>query len=267
MNVYLYLNMALNKEQIEKIKELLRTKLNDKLAKYTRETTSMPFLVKLMQDSEKVAAYSFIHSLATTLGMSVYEKISEIVASTHYDEVKTGYDVEGKITNEENSVISQILQEIKNGTRKANKEQEIKEILNCNNNNNNGRKIKIRADLFLKKGYNEFYIEIKTAKPNIDVFAKSKQKLLEWVALRKKRVNTILAIPYNPYHPEPYNRFTMQGYLDEEKELYVAEKFWKLLGGEGTYKEILDIFDEVGKEFREKIQNKIKEVAKEKMDV
>ncbi len=257
--------MTLNQSQIKEIKELLRSKLNDKLSKYVRETTSMPFLVKLMQDSEKVASYSFIHSLATTLGMSVYEKISEIVALAHYDEVKTGYDVEGEITNEENSIISQILQEIKNGTRKANKEQEINEILKCKNNG--GRKIKVRADLFLKKGNDEYYIEIKTAKPNIDVFVKSKQKLLEWIALRKKEVNTILAIPYNPYHPEPYSRFTMQGFLDEEKELYVAEKFWELLGGKGTYEEVLEIFDEVGKEFKEKIQNKIKEVAEKKMDV
>ncbi|MEK6898415.1 MAG: TdeIII family type II restriction endonuclease [Nanoarchaeota archaeon] len=257
--------MNLSKNQKEKIKELLRTKLNDKLSKYVRETTSMPFLVKLMQDSEKVASYSFIHSLATTLGMSVYEKIAEIVASTKYDEVKTGYDVEGEITNEENSVISQILQEIKNGARTTNKEQEIKEILKAKSNG--GRKIKIRADLFLRRGNDEYYIEIKTAKPNIDVFVKSKQKLLEWVALRKKKVNTILAIPYNPYHPEPYSRFTMQGYLDEEKELYVAEKFWELLGGKGTYEEVLEIFDEVGKEFKEKIQNKIKEVAEKKMDI
>ncbi|MFH1918041.1 MAG: TdeIII family type II restriction endonuclease [Nanoarchaeota archaeon] len=255
--------MTLTEEQKEDIKKLLRTKLNDKLSKYARETTSMPFLAKLMQDSEKVAAYSFIHSLATTLGMSVYEKVSEIVASTHYDEVKTGYDVKGEITEEENSVISQILQEIKNGTRTANKELEIKEILGCKDKE--GRKIKIRADLFLKRGYDEFYIEIKTAKPNIDVFVKSKQKLLEWVALRKKNIHTILAIPYNPYHPEPYSRFTMQGFLDEEKELYVAEKFWELLGGKGTYKEILDIFDSVGKEFKEKIQEKIKEVAERRI--
>ena len=88
---------------------------------------------------------------------------------------------------------------------------------------------------------------------------------MEWVALRKKKVNTILAIPYNPYHPEPYSRFTMQGFLDEERELYVAEKFWELLGGKGTYEEVLEIFDEVGKEFKEKIQNKIKEVAEKKM--
>ncbi len=59
----------------------------------------------------------------------------------------------------------------------------------------------------------------------------------------------------------------MQGYLDEEKDLYVADKFWELLGGKGTYKEILNIFDEVRKEFKEKIQKKIKEVAEEKMRV
>jgi len=257
--------MGLDKEQVEKIKEILRTKLNDKLSKYARETVSMPFLVKLMQDSEKVASYSFIHSLATTLGMSVYEQVSKIVAEPNFDEVETSYDVEGEITNEENSIISKILQEIKNRTRKADKEKEIKEILECGNDG--GRKIKIRADLFLKKGGEEYYIEIKTAKPNIDVFVKSKQKLLEWVALRKKNVHTILAIPYNPYSPEPYSRFTMQGFLDEEEELYVAEKFWELLGGKGTYKEVLEIFDEVGKEFKEKIQGKIKEVAEEKMGV
>lgn len=257
--------MTLTEKQINQIKNLLKEKINNKLENYARETSSMPFLAKIMQDSEKVASYSFIHSLATTLGMSIYEKISEIVASTQYDIVKTSYDVEGEISNEENAVISQILQEVKNGTRKSNKEQEIKEILQCKSKS--GRKIKIRVDLFLKKGNDEYYIEIKTAKPNIDVFAKSKEKLLQWVALRKKKVNTLLAIPYNPYHPEPYSRFTLQGYLDEDKELYVADKFWELLGGKSTYKEILDIFDEVGKEFKEKIQKKIKEVAREKMEI
>lgn len=257
--------MVLHNYQIREIKELLREKINDKLSNYTRETSSMPFLAKIMQDSEKVAAYSFIHSIATSLGMSVYEQIAKIIASPNYDIVETGYDVEGIISNEENIVISQIMQEIKNRTRVANKEKEIQEIINCKPNN--GRAIKIRADLFLKKGDEEYYIEIKTAKPNMDVFSKSKQKLLEWVALRKRPIKTILSIPYNPYHPEQYNRFTIQGVLDEEKELYVAEKFWDLLGGKGTYKELLMIFDEIGKEFKNQIQSKIREVAREKMEL
>jgi len=257
--------MSLKKDQTDKIKAVLREKLSEKLASYERETSSMPFLAKLMQDSEKVAAYSFMHSINTMLGQSIHEQIAKIIAEPNFDEAETGYDVEGHISDEENKIISQIIQEIKNKSRKANKEQETKEILNAQSKK--GRTIKVRADLFLKKGNDEYYIEIKTAKPNIDVFAKSKEKLLQWIALRKKRVITILAIPYNPYHPEPYSRFTMQGYLDESSELYVAERFWELLGGKGTYKEVLDIFDEVGKEFKDKIKKKIKEVAEEKMDI
>ena len=46
--------MVLNQQQVKEIKDLLRLKINEKLTNYVRETTSMPFLVKLMQDSEKV---------------------------------------------------------------------------------------------------------------------------------------------------------------------------------------------------------------------
>src|SRR3989344_3130443 len=231
--------MSINTNQANEIKELLRVKIKDKLKTYERETSSMPFLAKLMQDTEKVAAYSFIHSLATTLGMSMYEQIAEIIAKPHFDMAKVGYDVAGTISTEENTTISSIMQGMKNKSRTANKDKEVAEILKCKTSN--GTNLKIRADLFLKRGNDEFYIEIKTAKPNIDVFNKSKQKLLEWVALRKKKVTTILAIPYNPYHPEPYSRFTMQGFLDEEKELYVAEKFWELLGGKGSNEEVITV--------------------------
>ncbi len=52
--------MALSKYQKEEIKNFLKRKLEKKLRRYERETTSMPFLIRLIQDSEKIAAYSFI---------------------------------------------------------------------------------------------------------------------------------------------------------------------------------------------------------------
>lgn len=257
--------MPLSDSQKIRIKAILKAKILGKLTNYESETSSMPFLAKIMQDPKQVAAYSFIHSIATTLGMSVYEQVSKIIAEPNFDIAETSYDVVGTISVEENTVISNIIQEIKNGRRSADKEREIREILAFNSTT--GNRHKVRADLFLKKGADEYYIEIKTAKPNIDVFSKSKQKLLEWIALRKKPVTTILAIPYNPYYPEPYSRFTMQGYLDEEKELFVAEKYWELLGGQGAYTDLLKVFDEVGKEVKDKVQEKIKLVADERMDV
>ncbi|MFA6862456.1 MAG: TdeIII family type II restriction endonuclease, partial [Dysgonamonadaceae bacterium] len=62
--------MALSENQKQQIKKLLSKKIEAKLKSYGRETTSMPFLARLIQDNEKIAAYSFIHSMATTLGMS-----------------------------------------------------------------------------------------------------------------------------------------------------------------------------------------------------
>ena len=73
--------MALTSDQKKKVHQLLSKKIDQKLKTYGRETTSMPFLARLIQDSEKIAAYSFIHSLATSLGMSIYEDVSVIIAS------------------------------------------------------------------------------------------------------------------------------------------------------------------------------------------
>ena len=87
---------------------------------------------------------------------------------------------------------------------------------------------------------------------------KFKRTLLEWTAAvlaqdPKAIVNTALAIPYNPYAPQPYNRWTLRGMLDLKHELYVAEEFWNFLGGEGTFENLLDIFERVGIELRPEI--------------
>ena len=77
--------MALSDNQKTKITNLLERKIDDKLKRYARESSSMPFLARLIQDSEKVASYSFIHSIATTLGMSIYEDVSKIIAEETAD--------------------------------------------------------------------------------------------------------------------------------------------------------------------------------------
>ena len=66
-------------------------------------------------------------------------------------------------------------------------------------------------------------------------------------------INSYIAIPYNPYEPKPYERWTLKGMLDLEKELKVADEFWDFLGGNGAYPEILDCFERVGIELRPEI--------------
>lgn len=258
--------MALSKNQKNKIKLLLEKKIEDKLKRYARETSSMPFLARLIQDSEKVAAYSFIHSIATTLGMSIYEEVSKIIAEETAEECFTKYDVGGVISREQKSVIDDIVRKLRNGEKKVNHDQEIKQVLSVSAKDGKAQKEGRLADFYMRRNGKEHYFEIKTVKPNIDVFTKSKTKLLEWVARRRSPIKVFLAFPYNPYHPQPYERFTEQGVLEKGKEFLIGKEYWDFLGGENTFEQLLELFDLVGKKFKEQIQQKIKQVAKEKMD-
>jgi hypothetical protein len=258
--------MALSKEQKNRITLLLERKIEDKLRRYARETSSMPFLTRLIQDSEKVAAYSFIHSMATTLGMSIYEDVSKIIAEKNSQECFTKYDVGGVISREQKNVIDDIIRKLRNGEKKVNHDEEIKQILSASAKDGKAQKEGRIADFYMLRNDIEHYFEIKTVKPNIDVFTKSKVKLLEWVARRRKPVKVFLAFPYNPYHPEPYERFTEQGVLEKGKEFLIGKEYWNFLGGNNTFENLLELFDSVGKKFKVKIQQKIKQVAKEKME-
>lgn len=257
--------MSLSDNQKNRIYELLKSKIKEKLRKYSRETTSMPFLIRLVQDEEKVASYSFLQSIATTLGMSIYEEVAKITAEPNSEEADRNIDMGGTLSTEQKSVINNIVNELRNGTRKANKEKETKEVLKASEKSGKRQKDGKIADFYMKRKNIEYYFEIKTVKPNIDVFTKSKIKLLEWIARKNRKIITILAFPYNPYHPEPYSRFTEQGVMERGKEFLIGEEFWNFLGGKGTYEEILDIFDVVGKEFKNEINQKIKAVAETKV--
>lgn len=70
--------------------------------------------------------------------------------------------------------------------------------------------------------------------------------------------HSLIAIPYNPYAPQPYNRWTMRGMLDLPEELKVAEEFWDFLGGTGAYLDLLDIFERIGIELRPEIDDYFK---------
>ncbi len=74
-------------------------------------------------------------------------------------------------------------------------------------------------------------------------------------SLLRKDLRKWSAIPYNPYEPQPYNRWTMRGMLDLNNELKVGEEFWDYLGGASTYQPLLDIFERIGVELRLEIDD------------
>ncbi|MCP4231107.1 MAG: TdeIII family type II restriction endonuclease, partial [bacterium] len=111
----------------------------------------------------------------------------------------------------------------------------------------------------------EDYIDITSVKPNIKEFAVLKRKLLRWTALRLSQdrtadVITRLALPYNPYYPNTYDRWTLKGLYDLDfGEILIAEDFWNYTADCDVYEDLLDIFQQVGDEIRPELDRKFAE--------
>jgi predicted metal-binding protein len=116
-----------------------------------------------------------------------------------------------------------------------------------------------KVDIWVERYSGELILfDLKTAKPNISNFKDFKRTLLEWIAIfltknPKANVKSYIAIPYNPYEPRPYERWTLKGMLDLDNELKVAGELWDFLGNEGAYEELLNCFERVGIELRPEI--------------
>lgn len=252
--------MALTKEQSKQIKDYLIEKIRNKLTTYNPETNSMPFHYRLL-GKDRMALFSFIHSINTMLGQSIFEKVGAIIAAPVADQVKDQYSLEGFISNEAVLKIDSLMRDLRAARRTSDKLIETQEILAVASKGELGTKITKRVDLFVfHKNGEELYFELKSAKPNINEFTGVKKQLLDWIAMRgsdnpKANIKTVVAIPYNPYEPEPYERWTLQGLFDLEKEVFVGQEFWDFLGGKGTYETLLSCFEQAGIELRPEIDN------------
>jgi len=255
--------MALSKQQSKEIKDYLVSKIRWKLDNYNPETNAMPLHYRLL-GKDRMALFSFIHSVNTTLGTSIFEQIGAMIAEPHANRTIGQYkEFEGFVSSEAVLIIDTIMRELRAATRKPNKPKETKEVLAAVSKGKQGKKLKKRVDLFVEmKDGIEYYFELKSAKPNINEFTGIKQ-MLDWIAMRGSqkpdaKVKTIVAIPYNPYEPQPYERWTLQGLFDLNEEGLVGKEFWELLGGKDTYEDLLDVFEQAGLELYDKIERKMK---------
>ena len=259
--------MALSEEQIKIIEKTLKTSLRNKFENYNPEPASMPFHTRLL-GKDRLALYAFIHSLNTNFGSSIFEPVGLALAQKNFKMAVAQATAGEQISTVAQAEIQKIINGLITATTIPNKKDEIERIRKvCQT----GKMIMVKptkVDLMFESRNGEYYLfDIKTAKPNAGGFKEFKRTLLEWVAviLTNKpdaKVYTYIAIPYNPYEPEPYTRWTMRGMLDLENELKVADEFWDFLGGKNTYKDLLDCFERVGISMRDEIDTYFKHFNK-----
>jgi len=218
----------------------------------------MPFHTSLLV-KDRLALYSFIHSLNTNFGTSIFEPVALALGATKFKSAQSQATAGTKISSEAHKVIQDIMDRLAIAETSPNKIDEIAAIRAVCQSGEMKTVKPTKVDVKIIGHDDTIYLfDIKTAKPNAGGFKEFKRTLLEWVATTlaanpTANIEILIAIPYNPYTPAPYARWTMRGMLDLDNELKVADEFWDFLGGEGAYKDLLDCFERIGIELRAEI--------------
>ena len=250
--------MPLSTDQKYAIEKIIGKTINNKLDNYSPETGAMPFHYRLI-GKDKIYLYRFIHSLNTSFGISIFASVAKVIAQSNFD-VSLEKSLGSELSEEADNAINKIMNNLTLGEVAANYNSEFQIIKNvCRM----GKPVKIKsrkADIYLQGGNrNCFAIDIKTVKPNISNFEDHKRTLLKWMAYALYNdpdtiICSFIAMPYNPYHPKPYKRWTIRGMLDMDNQLKIDADFWNFLAtGDDIYSDLLDCFERVGQELRVKL--------------
>jgi len=249
------------------IAELLTTTVREKLRTYQPETAHMPFHHRLL-GKDRYAMFSFIQSMNTTFGISIWEQIAVILAKGSGHHAERQYKLLGEIDKGTEKLINEIYYKLRKSEITANTMRDIKQVRSRIKEGQAKQDPDSTVDLFVRMKRDEIYFDITSAKPNMKEFVSLKLKLLRWTGLRlsqDKNINvfTKLAIPYNPYHPEPYERWTLRGLYDLERgEILVGEEFWNFIASSNIYEELLEVFQDVGKVLKSEIDKKFTELRR-----
>jgi hypothetical protein len=247
----------LTEEYKKHITETIKNCLRNKFQNYKPETDNMPFHYRLL-GKDRMALFSFLQSLNTTFGISIYEPVAKELAKLQFKEIHTQFKLGSIITQDAQYEIQQIMNDL-SFEGEVNKPAETERIRKVAQSGAENKLKSVKVDLFLISKTDEiFMFDLKTVKPNKGDFISYKRNMLEWLAVYffqnpDATVNTLISIPYNPYEPKQYARWTMKGMLDLKREVMVAEEFWDFLGGAGAYSDLLDCFEKAGVELRPEI--------------
>lgn len=249
--------MNISTKTAESISKMLKDTIIAKLETYKPETEQMPFHTRLL-GKDRYALFSFIQSLNTTFGISVWEQVAVALAAGVGRRAERQYLLKGQIDGSTDNLITTIIHNLREGNVETDKTKETevirKSVMPAEPSSKDPDKV---VDFMMEVDDRIELFDITSAKPNMKEFVALKTKLLRWTALnysqeKDREVFTGIAIPYNPYYPKPYDRWTMKGLFDlRNREVMVGKEFWNHVAGGDVFEDLLDIFQKTGEELRE----------------
>lgn len=96
------------------IVDTIKVCLRNKFQKYKPETDNMPFHYRLL-GKDRLALFSFLQSLNTTFGTSIYEPVARELAKITFKEVHTQYKLGNIVTQGAQNEIQRIMNNLSVG--------------------------------------------------------------------------------------------------------------------------------------------------------
>jgi type II restriction enzyme len=112
--------MSLNQNQKENIENILKESLRSKFKNYNPEPASMPFHTRLL-GNDRIALFSFIHSLNTNFGTTIFEPVALELAKMNFKIVEKQVVAGTEISEGAQREIQNIIDKISAADAKPNK--------------------------------------------------------------------------------------------------------------------------------------------------
>ena len=172
--------MPLSDTQKQSIEQTIKDSLRKRFENYNPEPAMMPFHARLL-GKDRLALYSFIHSLNTNFGTTIFEPVAVSIASNIFKVAKAQIKSGNLISEKSQDEIQKMINNLSATHEKTDKQKES-EIIRKVCQSGKMRTIKpTRVDVYLEDDKGSIYlIDIKTAKPNRGGFKEFKRTLLEW---------------------------------------------------------------------------------------
>ena len=249
----------MNEHTRQTVHHLLKTFAQTSLQDYDIEKLKRAYpFHRLFFDDAGLVAFKRERSIVTKMGLRLYPEIARLIALENYSDVTLEKVIQGELDEAAVNTIDRIVRDLRAAKRRPDHELEMLEIRDAATSSVNVP-VRVIADLYIGDFQGgPLFAEIKTPVPNLDICAESKSKILTFESLfHERHARGFLAFAYNPYvtRADYAHSFTKK-IMDLEAEVLMGEEFWDVIGGNGTFPQLLTLIDSVGHEIQEEIARK-----------
>ena len=185
----------------------------------------------------------------------MYPELAKAIAEDRHSDVHLEYTIEGMVNDAAANMVEQIVTELRTPKkqratpREPDHEAELMAIIGSPGGGQSSRTV--TADLFIGDfSDGPLFIELKTPMPNLDIAAESKRKILYYYLIMNRTgiedAQAFLGLTYNPYLTrKKYGHSFTKQIMDMDAQVLIGYETWDLIGGPGTFDELLEIIEDV----------------------